>query len=84
MVTNGDQEGRIFLSHPPMNIGFFFLLTTKYLNLYWKKKWEKLPENPEYAEMQHDDVILTLQLQHSSTCGCLFFIFPLGWYWYVR
>ena len=39
MVANGDHEGRIFLSHPPTNNGFFFLLTTKdtkYLILHWK------------------------------------------------
>ena len=32
MVTIGDREGRIFLSYPHTNNGFFFLLTTlKYL-----------------------------------------------------
>ena len=30
-------------------------------------KW--LPENPEFAEMRHGDVILTLQGCHRSTCG---------------
>ena len=29
---------------------------------------KKLPENPEYAEMRHRDVIFTLQLRHGSTC----------------
>ena len=29
-MTNGDREGRIFVSHPHTNNGFFFLLTTKY------------------------------------------------------
>ena len=38
VMTNGDHEGWIFLSHPHTNNGFFFLLTTKYLILYWKKK----------------------------------------------
>ena len=36
MMTNGDHEGRIFLSHPHTNNGLFFLLTTKYVILYWK------------------------------------------------
>ena len=36
IMTNGDHKGRIFLSHPHRNIGFFFLHTTKYLILYWK------------------------------------------------
>ena len=30
MMTNGDHEGQIFLSHPHTNNGFFFLLTIKY------------------------------------------------------
>ena len=34
VITSGDTEGRIFLSHPHKNNGFFFLLTTKYLILY--------------------------------------------------
>ena len=37
MMTNGDPEGRIFLSHPHTNNGFFSLLTTIYLILNWKK-----------------------------------------------
>ena len=28
MMTSGDHEGRIFLSHPQTNCGFFFLFTT--------------------------------------------------------
>ena len=49
VMTNGDREEQIFLSHPHTNNGFFFLLTTK-----------RLSENPEYAQMQHGDKI-TLQ-----------------------
>ena len=60
MMTNGNPEGRIFLSHLHTHDGFFFLLTTKYLILY-KKDVKRLPENPEFAEMRHGDVILTLQ-----------------------
>ena len=57
MMTNGVHEGWIFLSHPDTNNGFFFLITTKYLILYWKKKTrKKLPEKPEYAKMRHGDV----------------------------
>ena len=37
VMTNGGQEGRIFLSHPHTKYGFIFFLTTKYLILYWKK-----------------------------------------------
>ena len=48
VMINGDREGRIFLSHPHMNNGFFFLLTIKYHILCLKR----LPESPEYAAMQ--------------------------------
>ena len=67
VMTNGDREGPIFLSNSHTNNGFF-LLTTKYLILYWKNM-KRLPENPKYAEMRHSDVILTLQWLHGSTCG---------------
>ena len=30
---------------------------------------KRLPENPEYAELRHDDVILTSQCRHIWTCG---------------
>ena len=46
VMTNGDPEGRIFLSYPHTNNGFFFLLTTVFL---FKNK---LPEVPEYAKIQ--------------------------------
>ena len=56
----GDHEGQIFLFHPHTNNGFFFLLSTKYC-IYIVKTWKRLQKNPEYAEMRHGDVILTLQ-----------------------
>ena len=46
MMTNGKPEGRIFLTHPHTNNGFFFLLTT--VLFYFL---DKLPEVPEYAKM---------------------------------
>ena len=36
VMTNGDCEGRIFLSHPNTNNGLFFFLTTKYRTLILK------------------------------------------------
>ena len=60
VMTNGGHKGRFFLSHPHTNNGFFFLLTTKYLISYWKN-CKRLPENHEYAEMRHGEVISTLQ-----------------------
>ena len=57
VMTNGDREGQIFLSHPHTNNGSFFLLT-KNTSFYTGKIWKKrLPENPEYAEMRHCDVV---------------------------
>ena len=35
MMPNGDREGQISLSPPHTNNEFFFLLTTKYLILYY-------------------------------------------------
>ena len=57
VMTNGDTEGRIFISHPHTINGFFScspLNTTFYVE-------KRLPEVPEYAEMRtwHDDVTLT-------------------------
>ena len=51
MMTNGDPEGRIFLSYPHTNNGLFFLLTTV-LFIYLFIYLFKLPEVPEYAKMQ--------------------------------
>ena len=34
VMTNGDPEGRIFLSYPLMNNGFFFLSTTAFIYLF--------------------------------------------------
>ena len=42
----------------------FFLLTTKYLTLYWNNHGKVV-----YAEMLYGDIILTLQLRHRLTCG---------------
>ena len=43
VMTNGDPEGRIFLSYPHMNNGFFFLLTTVSIDLfiYFKISFQK-------------------------------------------
>ena len=60
IMTISDCDGQIFLFHPHTNYGIIFLFTTKYLILYWEKM-KRLPENPEYTEMRHGDVIVTLQ-----------------------
>ena len=38
-MSNGDPEGQIFLSHPHINNGFFFLLT-----IHFPKRIRKVPE----------------------------------------
>ena len=60
-----DPEGQIFLSHT--HDGYFFLLTTKHLILYYKDM-KNLPDNSEFAEMWHGDDILTLQWRQESVC----------------
>ena len=56
MMTNGDPEGRIFLSYPQTNNGFFFLLTTVFfylfIYLFIYLYYDMLPEAPEYAKLQ--------------------------------
>ena len=44
MMTNGDPEGRIFLSYPHMNNGFFYLLISVfiYLFIYFKINFKKI------------------------------------------
>ena len=37
VMTKGDHEAPIFLSHPHTNNGLFFSLITKYRISYWKK-----------------------------------------------
>ena len=74
--------------------GFFYPTLTRLMDsfscsalntsFYIGKTWKRLPENPEYAEMRHGDVILAFQKHHGMTCGCSFVIFPTGWYRYVR
>ena len=51
MMTNSDPEGRIFLSYPHTNNGFFFLLTTVFTYLFIFLFQNKLPEVSEYAKM---------------------------------
>ena len=43
VMTNGDPEGRIFLSYPHTNNGFFFLLTADfYFEISFHKSLNKL------------------------------------------
>ena len=60
VMTIFDPEGRVFLSQPHTHDGYFFWLTTKYFILY-HKDMKRLTESFEFAEMQHGDIILTLQ-----------------------
>ena len=55
VMINCDHEGQIFLSHTHTNNGFFFLLNTKYLILYWKntKKASRKSWIRWYATWRH-------------------------------
>ena len=75
MLTNGDHEGRIFLSHPHTNNGLFFFLNTKYLILY-EKDMKRLSENPEFAEMRHGEHYN--DVTDSAVSVRLFFYLSLG------
>ena len=51
VTTNGDPEGSIFQTNPHTNYGYSFPVPIKFLLFYLQKR---LPEAPEYAEMQHN------------------------------
>ena len=84
VLTNGDREGRIFLSHPHANYGLFFLLTTKYLIFILENMKKASKKSWIILNMLRCDMhvalwrYLTLQWRHGSTCrlagGCLFYL----------
>ena len=78
VITNGDHEGQIFLSHPHTNNGLFFLHTIKYNIFIFKSSWIQL------GATYFNEVTLTCWIAYDvtclSTCGCSIFIFPTGWY----
>ena len=55
MMTNGDPDGRVFLSYPHTNNGFFSC-SPLFQFIYSFKN--KLPEVPEYVKMQFHMVTL--------------------------
>ena len=65
--NNPWSRGRDFQSHPHTNNGFFFG-SPQNTSFYIGKTLKRILENPEYAEMRHGDVILTLQWRQGSTC----------------
>ena len=66
VMTIVDTWGRIFLSHPHTHDGYFFLLTTKYLFLYYKDM-KKL----HATWWCHFNITMMSQIdvRHRSTCG---------------
>ena len=46
VMTNSDREGRILLSHPQTNNGFFYLLTIRYGIFTLKKGSQKFLDMP--------------------------------------
>ena len=57
--------------------GFFYVILTRIIDsfscsplctaFYIGKTWKRLPGNPEYAEMWHGEIILTIQCCHRLT-----------------
>ena len=76
--------------------GFFYPILTRIFDSFscsplstafniGKKNMKRLPEDPEFAEIRHGDVILTLRASSvRPTCGFFVIIFPTDWYGYVR
>ena len=61
VMTNGDREGRIFLSNSHTNNVIFFLFTIKSTCYAFKKR---LPKEIRQDTTWHDAVILTQQWRH--------------------
>ena len=85
VMSKGYHLGRIFLSLPHMNNGFFFLLTTKYLILYCEKPekdFEKILSMLRCDMMtsfkHNNDVTDRPATSVRPTCGCLFFYLSHG------
>ena len=69
VMTNGDHKGWIFFPTLKRIMNSFSCLPRNSSFYIGKKTWKRLPKHPEYAEMRHYDVILTLQWRHWSTCS---------------
>ena len=62
-MTNGDPKGQIFLSHPHMKNGFFFLLTTVFFfKISFKKSQNKLRCN--FTRRRHFNITMTSLEDH--------------------
>ena len=86
MMTNGDWERLIFLSHPHTNNGLFFLLTT-ILEKHGKdfqKILNTLRCDIVTSFSHYNDVTERRAASVRPTCGSSFFIFPTGWYGCVK
>ena len=57
-LPSDDREGSIFLSHPHTHDGYIFF-SHHQIPSFILEDVKRLPENPEFAEMRHGDVILT-------------------------
>ena len=81
VMTNDDRQGQIFLSHPHMNNGLFFLLNTKYLIIYWKnmkkisrKSWIRWEE----TWWCNFNITMTSWIDVRPAYGCSFFYLSHG------
>ena len=89
VMTNGDRERRIFLSHPHTNSGFFFLLTTNYSILLWKNRKKGFQKIPNSLATWWRYFIITITPGNDARLACgrraavRFLNFPTGGYGYV-
>ena len=60
MMKNGERKGQIF-QFPPSHKYWNIFLARRYIPNFIFEDMKVPPENPEYAEIRHGDVILTLQ-----------------------
>ena len=79
VMTKGDHEGRIFLTHPHTNNVLFYLVTAKYLILYWKsmkKDFQKILKSLKCdmvtSFIHYNDVTDRRATSVRPTCGCSF------------
>ena len=70
VMTNGNPEWQIFLSHPyKMYIMESFPCSPLKTSFHIGNTWKSLPENTEYAEMRYNDITLILPWRWKSQSG---------------
>ena len=79
VMTNGDHEGRIFLSHPDRKNVFFLSCSPLNTSFILKKKFEKTSRilNSLRCDMVTSfNITMTSRIDVQPLCSYFFFIFP--------